>query len=502
MMNTQNHASTAQEEQPPQNNTQPPADSGETVETKQSPSRSARRINTHIFVGSLTLLLLIGVVAYIISNNTAIGSFFGKINDILMPLFIGLIAAYLANPILRFFEYVVFRRLIKKHPKLCRGLSLLLTAVTIIAIFFLVLLLIIPELINSIKDFLGNWGVYVDESVVYINDKINAIMTRFNENTTAKEYLNAREIKQYIGNIMSNSENFFEGVAGKMLGVSSMGDLVGKGFSILSAVVGAIANFFMGVIIGFYLLASKEKRYAQIMKLRNAFFSEKTNRRITEVCTMVNKSFGGYIRASLLDSVLVAVETYIIFQIFGISDYNILLAAFIGVTNIIPILGPFIGAVPTGFIVLITNPSKIWLFIILIIVIQQIDGNIICPHIVGNNTGVSPFCVVTAITIMGGLFGVVGMVVAVPTFAVIITLVKDAAERRLCAKGYSTDLGDYYDKNTLVSAEEDLRHKKALLAKARDKIWNVLSLPFRKLKKTNFNDTTIKEEESKEEKKN
>ena len=106
-----------------------------------------------------------------------------------------------------------------------------------------------------------------------------------------------------------------------MLGVSSMGDLVGKGFSILSTVVGAIANFFMGVIIGFYLLASKEKRYAQIMKLRNAFFSEKANRRITEVCTMVNKSFGGYIRASLLDSVLVAVETYIIFQIFGISDY-------------------------------------------------------------------------------------------------------------------------------------------------------------------------------------
>ena len=203
-----------------------------------------------------------------------------------------------------------------------------------------------------------------------------------------------------------------------------------------------------------------------------------------------------------MDSVLVAVETYIIFQIFGISDYNILLAAFIGITNIIPILGPFIGAVPTGFIVLITNPSKIWLFIILIIVIQQIDGNIICPHIVGNNTGVSPFCVVTAITIMGGLFGVVGMVVAVPTFAVIITLVKDAAERRLCAKGYSTDLGDYYDKNTLVSAEEDLRHKKALLAKAGDKIWNVLSLPFRKLKKTNFNDTTIKGEESKEEKKN
>ena len=147
-MNTQNHASTAQEEQPPQNNTQPPADSDETVETKQSPSRSARRINTHIFVGSLALLLLIGVVAYIISNNTAIGSFFGKINDILMPLFIGLIAAYLANPILRFFEYVVIRRLIKKHPKLCRGLSLLLTAVTIIAIFFLVLLLIIPELIN------------------------------------------------------------------------------------------------------------------------------------------------------------------------------------------------------------------------------------------------------------------------------------------------------------------------------------------------------------------
>lgn len=483
-MNTQNHVSQpCREEQSPPSHVQAATDHTDSIEPKQSPFRNPRRFNTRVFVVSLIVLLLIGVVAYVISNNTAIGSFFGKINDILMPLFIGLIAAYLANPILRFFEYVVFRKLIKKHPNLCRGLSLLLTAVTIIAIVVLVLLLIIPELINSIKDFLGNWGLYVDESVVYINEKINTLVTRFDQDAAVKEYLNAREIKQYLGNIMSSSENFFEGIIGKMLGVSSMGDLVGKGFSILSSLIGAIANFFLGVIIGFYLLASKEKRYAQVMKLRSAFFSEKTNRRITEICTMVNKSFGGYIRASLLDSVLVAVETYIIFQIFGISDYNILLAAFIGITNIIPILGPFIGAVPTGFIVLITNPSKIWLFILLIIVIQQIDGNIICPHIVGSNTGVSPFCVVTAITIMGGLFGVVGMVIAVPTFAVIITLVKDSAERRLRAKGYATDLGDYYDKNTLVSAEEDLRHKKALFAKIGDQIWNVLSFPFRKLKK-------------------
>lgn len=444
--------------------------------------KKKKKINTGIMLLSLAVLLLIGVVAYIIANNQTIGTFVNMIGDVLTPLVIGLILAYLANPLLRFFEYVVFRKLIRKHPNLCRGLSLLMTAISILLILFLVLMLIIPELVSSFRDFFSNWGLYVDSSVSYVNNKVNGIMQSFDQNAQTKEYLNAREIKHYINNLMNGSENFFESIAGKLLGVDSVGDLVGKGFSVLSSVVGILADLLLGVIIGFYLLASKEKRSAQIMKLRTAYFSEKTNRRISEITSMVNKSFGGYIRASLFDSVLVAVETYIIFQIFGISDYNILLAAFIGITNIIPILGPFIGAVPTGAIVLITNPSKIWLFILLVIVIQQIDGNIICPHIVGNNIGVSPLCVVTAITVMGGLFGIVGMVIAVPTFAVIITLVKDSAERRLAAKGCSIELGDYYAKDTLVSAEEDLKKHKALILKFGERMEKLFFKIFRRKK--------------------
>ena len=132
---------------------------------------------------------------------------------------------------------------------------------------------------------------------------------------------------------------------------------------------------------------------------------------------------------------------------------------------------------------MITNPQKIWLFILLVILIQQFDGNVLGPHLIGNSTGISPFCIITAITIMGGFFGVAGMVLAVPTFAVIITLIKAAAEKRLAAKGLPVDLGEYYDKNTLVSAEEDLQRRKTVLRNLGDKIYNVLSAPFRKLKK-------------------
>lgn len=458
-------------------------------ETQEIPTQGTEtqkrspRMQSRLVVLSFVLLLLIGVVAYIITNNTAIGHFLHKVNDVLMPVLIGLVLAYLSNPVLRFFEYVIFRRLIKKHPKLCRALSLLLTAVSLILLVFLTFLLIIPELINSIKDFLGNWGNYVDSSVADINATLSRWMQRFSDEAQETEYLNAREIKRYISNLLGSSKNFFEGIGGKLLGVHSMEDLVGKGFSVLSAIIGALADLVLGVIIGFYLLASKEKRYAQIMKLRRAFLSEKTNRRITEICTLVNDSFGGFIRAKLLDSLLIGIGTYIIFQIFHISDYNILLAAFIGVTNVIPVFGPFIGAIPTGVIVLITNPQKIWLFILLVIIIQQFDGNVLGPHLIGNSTGISPFCIITAITIMGGFFGVTGMVLAVPTFAVIITLIKDAAEKRLAVKGLPTDLGEYYDKNTLVSAEEDLQRKKTVLRNLGDKIYNGLSAPFRKLKK-------------------
>ena len=153
------------------------------------------------------------------------------------------------------------------------------------------------------------------------------------------------------------------------------------------------------------------------------------------------------------------IVTFILLSIFRVSDYNLLIAAICGVTNIIPVFGPFIGAIPSALIVLISNPSKLIVFILLILVIQQIDGNIIVPRIQGNNTGISSLAVLIAITVMGSLFGVMGMIIGVPIFAVIIELCKRALDERLKKRGRPTDTVAYYPSDAVGNAEEEVYYE-------------------------------------------
>jgi hypothetical protein len=158
---------------------------------------------------------------------------------------------------------------------------------------------------------------------------------------------------------------------------------------------------------------------------------------------------------------VIGILTFLLLTIFEISPYNLLIAAFVGVTNVIPVFGPFIGAIPSFFIVLISNPSKAFLFLILILIIQQIDGNIIGPKILGDNTGVSSLCVIIAIVICGSLWGIAGMLVGVPIFAVIIELGKRAIEEKLRAQGKETDTTHYYRKSAVGNAEEEVYYEHA-----------------------------------------
>ena len=186
-----------------------------------------------------------------------------------------------------------------------------------------------------------------------------------------------------------------------------------------------------------------EKRMAQIRKFRKAMFSKKTDDRIEEVVTLADKTFGGFIFGKILDSLVIGILTFVMLAIFDVSPYNLLIATFVGITNVIPVFGPFIGAIPSFFIVLISNPEKAFLFLVLILIIQQLDGNIIGPKILGDNTGVSSLCVIIAIAICSTLWGVMGMIIGVPIFAVVIELIKRMLEKRLIAKGEPTDTLEY-----------------------------------------------------------
>ena len=200
-----------------------------------------------------------------------------------------------------------------------------------------------------------------------------------------------------------------------------------------------ITDIIFGLFISIYLLAGKERIYAQVMRTRKALFNQRINERITRVCDIADRSFGGFLRGKILDSTIVGVLVYIIISIMEVP-YALLIAVLIGITDIVPVVGPFIGVIPSAVIILLTNPIKVIPFLLCILIVQQIDGNIIAPKILGENTGVSSLCVMIAITVMGAIWGLAGMVLGVPFFATIIELTNEFLNKRLQKKGLPTEI--------------------------------------------------------------
>jgi hypothetical protein len=219
-------------------------------------------------------------------------------------------------------------------------------------------------------------------------------------------------------------------------------------------VISIFTDFIFGLFISLYMLSSKEKRYAQIMRWRNAIFSDKTNETITKICSTADRSFGGFMKGKILDSSMVGVLVYLSISLLQVP-YALLIAVIVAITDIVPVIGPFIGVIPSAVIILLTDPTKVIPFVICILVIQQIDGNILAPKILGENTGVSSLCVMIAITVMGALWGLIGMVLGVPLFATVLELTSDFLDTRLKAKGQSNPDADYhYDETSWENSAE------------------------------------------------
>ena len=377
----------------------------------------------------------------LIANLTGINQWLGGVLLLLRPILIGLALAYICNPFFRFFER---KLLYKLHPPtLRRVLSLILTYLTFLLIIALVLLLILPQFIESIAAFAEKYDSYVNTAIAQLNrtiDKINEITERF-LNSQLLQNISAEEIR-------ANASKFFGGRGKNLLdyikemNIKPLTDMI-------SNVITVLRDTLFGFFISIYLLSTKEKRYAQIMKLRRALFSDNVNATLTRLFTIADRSFGGFLEGKLLDSLIIGILTYVVISFFGIP-YAILIATFVGITNIVPVIGPFIGAIPTAFILLLSDPSKIIPFLIIILVIQQLDGNIIGPKILGDNTGVSPLCVIIAVATVGSLWGIVGMIVGVPLFATILEMTDSFVVSRLQKKGMPSGVENYYASDSLV----------------------------------------------------
>lgn len=341
--------------------------------------------------------------------------------NVLSPFTYGFVIAYLCNPILIFYEKTVFafRKSKKDLSTLRRALSLVLTIITAIAIIAVLAYTVIPSTVNSINDFASKLNSYISDVQKIADDlivKLGPVL--FNEDYSSfSEFLKDHEITLSLNDIISNSFFLFRDGFDHVL-------------SFGSKFVGQVLNILMGIIMAVYFLANKEKISGQSKKLLAAFTTRRAYLNTVRLARYTHKTFGGFIIGKLIDSAIIGVLSFIVLWILKMPYYP-LLAVIIGITNIIPTFGPIFGGIIGGFLVLIVSPESLLVFIIFVICIQQLDGNVIGPFILGDSIGISALWVVIAIILSSGLFGFAGMVVGVPFVAVIYALVKQASERRL-----------------------------------------------------------------------
>ena len=391
------------------------------------------KVLTIVVIALLTALLL-SVIIINLDSFTSFFSLIGGLLSTLNPIFIGILIAYLLNPIEKFFIRKVFRKI--KSNKAHKSL---------IAAF---LFISVPQILASINEMPAKLRDFAIDATELLEKQLIAIENSefFGSilNSLNIESLNIEEIVKDFAMSFVDMEALLQTIANSSI-------------TIISSIYAVLKDAILGLILSIYILAAKDRLLANGKKLMTAVFGQKKGGNIMSVLKLANKTFGGYIQGTLIDSTLIGILVCIVFTIFKIP-YPLLLGIIIACTNIIPVFGPFIGIIPSAFIVLIAAPEKLILMLILVLVIQQVDGNYIVPRILGESTGLPALGVLLAIIIMGGYFGIIGMVIGVPTFAVLSTLASRAIDGKLAKSGLSTDIADYYNKHSLEDEHEQAHH--------------------------------------------
>ena len=340
----------------------------------------------------------------------------------MQPFIIGSSIAYIINFILNFYEKVVFelKYINKLNRKYRRGIGLLLSYLTAIIVISLFMQFVLPQLVDSIVGLANNIPQYVNDA----SHVITEISEKFN---LESKYMNMivekwNELLNYIITLLTN--------------------LIPVIGNFLMTLGSSILNIIIGIIVSIYILIDKEKFIALSRKVTFSIFSAERSKRIVELAQRSNETFGKFLSGKILDSLIIGILTFIILTIFKMP-YILLISVVIGITNIIPFFGPFFGAIPSAIIILCVSPIKALWFIGIILVIQQIDGNIIGPKILGDSIGISAFWILFSLLIFAKFLGLIGMIIGVPIFAIIYSIIKENVERRLKAKGLPVETEKY-----------------------------------------------------------
>lgn len=363
------------------------------------------------------------IIFYLIASEmTSFQIKVGGIISVLMPFIIGFTMAYLFNFILEFYEenIINFNAINKARPKFKRFIGLILTYATVALLIFLFLNFVFPQLVSSIMGLVNDIPLYVSNITELFND--------FNS-----KY----EIQEGYYNILVEQWNKYKDSI-----IKFATDLIPVLGNIVKTTLSSLWNIVLGIIVSIYLLIDKEKFFALNKKITRSMFSESTANRMIELTNRSNNIFGRFLSGKILDSFIIGVLTFVVITIFKMP-YTILISFIIAITNIIPFFGPFIGAVPSALIILFVSPIKAFWFVIIILVIQQIDGNIIGPKILGDSLGISAFWILFSLLVGGKIFGFIGLIIGVPLFVFIYSVIKDIVENRLKKKGLPHKTDEY-----------------------------------------------------------
>lgn len=357
-------------------------------------------------VASNLIVVAGGIVLYLTLNNLdVVKDVVGELISILSPFMAGLVLAYLLDGLARFFQQ---KLLGGKH----RTFAVILAYMVTLLLLGLLLRIVLPQVVQSIT-------VLVNRVPEYLRS-LNTLVKDLSE-----QYgLDAKGLEALVGSYQDLIRKATDIVSNLLPQLVSYSAAIGSG--VVSALTAVISSL--------YMMLSKETLLRQIRKLIWALMPEKAARRTLDICHKANAIFSGFINGKIIDSVIIGLLCYVGTSILRMP-FAVLISVIVGVTNVIPFFGPFIGAIPSTMILLIFSPLSALEFVIFVLALQQFDGNVLGPRILGDSTGLSPLWVLVSIIVGSGLFGFAGMLVGVPTFAVLYTLLREYLNDRLAQKG-------------------------------------------------------------------
>ena len=367
------------------------------------------------FKENLLLGTYLVILYFILLNIKLVMAALGGVLGIISPFITAFAIAFVLNLPMKFFEEKVFDFLDKEKSSFVRGLkrplSILATFVTLIGLIVALILFVVPQLASSLSTLLDAVPGYMNSFEKLLNQYLSS--TEILQNIYDTLINTWQEILKYLANFLSTS---LTGILNTTVSITS-------GF----------INFILSLVLTIYMLASKETLIYQIKKMLYAFLNHNIVDKILSIGRLTNTTFAKFITGQCIEAVILGVLCFIGMNIFKMP-YSLLVSVLIGVTALIPVFGAFIGTIPAVFLILIINPIQALWFIVFILCLQQLEGNIIYPRVVGNSVGLSAIWVMLAMLVGGSTLGLIGMLIGIPLFSVAYQLIKDYTNKRLIKK--------------------------------------------------------------------